>query len=153
MDHHDAEQHWPLRGFWRAWLWISVAIAGALGLLGLTALTFVWWLPFPAGLILLVPGAVLVAVGVVIGWQVSNTVLDATLAADGTLTLRRVGRVLRTHAARVQLVRFSVLVSRPHTPIVIETADGSVTVLHARREADELIAALRRYNPRLPVHL
>lgn len=153
MYHHDTEQHWPLQGFWRAWLWISAGIAGGLALAGLALVVLAWWAPPPPRVILLGAGAVLIAVGIVIAWQITTTVLDAILTADGTLTLRRLGREVRTRATRVQQIRFSALVSKPHTPIVIETADGSATLLHPRREVDELIAALRRHNPGLPVRL
>lgn len=153
MYRHDTERHWPLRGFWRAWLWISAGIAGGFAAAGLSLVALAWWAPLPPRAILLVTGVVLIGVGVVISWQITNTVLDAALAGDGTLTLRRLGREVRTHATRVQQLRFSALVSGPHTPIVIETADGSATLLHPRREVDELIAALRRHNPRLPVRL
>jgi hypothetical protein len=153
MRRTDTEQHWPLRGFWRAWLWLSAGIAGALALAGLALAVLAWWAPPPPRLILLGTGAVLIAVGIVMSWQIATTVLDAALAGDGTLTLRRLGRDVRTRATRVQQIRFSVLVSGPHTPIVIETADGSATLLHPRREVDALIAALRLHNPGLPVRL
>jgi hypothetical protein len=153
MDRYDAERHWPLRGFWRAWLWISAGIAGAVAVPGLAMVVLAWWLPLPPRVILLGTGVLLIGIASIISWQITNTVLDATLGADGTLTLRRLGREMRTHATRVQQVRFSALVSKPHTPIVIETAEGSVTFLHPRREVDELIAALHRYNPHFPVQL
>jgi len=153
MHDHDIVQRWPLRGFWRLWLWISAGIAGVLAAAGLALAVLAWWAPFPATVIPLAAGVVLIGVGALIAWQVADTVLDATLTDDGTLTLRRPGRELRTRATRVQLVRFSALVSKPHTPVVIETADGSARLLHPRPEIDELVAALRRHNPQLQVRL
>ena len=153
MPHHDIEQRWPLRGFWRAWLWISAGIAGVLAAGGLGLAVLAWWAPFPATVILLAVGVVLIGVGALIVRQVADTVLDATLAGDGTLVLRRPGRELSTRATRVQQLRFSAFVSKPHTPVVIETADGSARLLHPRREIDDLIAALRRHNPQLQVRL
>ena len=153
MHHHDIEQRWPLRGFWRVWLWISAGIAGVLAAVGLGASVLALWAPFPAPAILLPVGVGLVAVGAVIIWQVADTVLDVTLTGDGTLTLRRPGRELRTRATRVQQLRFSALVSKPHTPIVIETADGSARLLHPRPEIDDMVAALRRHNPHVQVRL
>jgi hypothetical protein len=153
MHHHDIDQRWPLRGFWRAWLWISAGIGGVLAAAGLGLAVLARWAPFPTPVVLLAVGVVLVGVGALITWQVADTVLDATLTGDGTLILRRPGRELRTRATRVRQLRFSALVSKPHTPIVIETADGSARLLHPRREVDELIAALRHHNPQLQVRL
>ena len=153
MHHDDIEQRWPLRGFWRVWLWVSAGIAAVLAAGGLGLAVLAWWAPFPATVVLLVVGVVLIGVGALIAWQVAGTVLEATLTGDGTLILRRPGRELRTRATRVQQLRFSALVSKPHTPIVIETADGSARLLHPRPEIDDLIAALRRHKPELQVRL
>lgn len=133
---------WPLRGFWRAWYWISWLISAVLLVAGLVVAIVVWW----------PPALPLLLVGVVVGWQVSRTATVVTLGAAGTLTLRRVPGAVHTSAARVRRVRPSVLVSS-FTPTVIETADGWAYVIHSRDDRDALVAALRHHNPTLEVLL
>jgi hypothetical protein len=142
---HDGDptaQRWPLRGFWRAWYWISWVISAALVVVGLGTMILVWWLPS-------VP---LLLVGALVGWQLGRTARLVTLGADGTLTLRRVPGTVHTNAARVQRVRPSALVSS-FTPTVVETADGWVYLIHTRSDRDDLIDAIRRHNPAVEVHI
>jgi hypothetical protein len=141
MDHGDPTvRRWPLRGFWRAWYWISWLTSGVLLVTGLGLLLLVWW----------VPAVPLLVLGAVIGWQLGRTARVVTLDAAGTLTLQRAPGAVRTTVARVRRVRASALVSS-FTPTVLETADGWAYLIHARDDRDDLIAAIRRANPSVEV--
>jgi hypothetical protein len=142
-DHGDdpTARSWPLRGFWRAWYWISWLTSAVVLVAGM-AVMIVWW----------VPSVALLLVGAITGWQLSHTVRAVTLDAAGTLTLRRLPGTVHTNAARVQRVRPSALVSSC-TPTVIETADGWAYLIYTRRDRDDLVAAIRHHNPTVKVHI
>lgn len=142
-DHDDpTATRWPLRGFWRAWYWISWLVSAVLMVVGLGVAVLVWW----------PPAVPLLLVGALVGWQVGRTARVVELDGAGALTLRRLTGAVRTDAARVHRVRSSVLVST-FTPTVVESADGWAYVIHPRRDRDDLIAALRRHNPTVEVRL
>jgi hypothetical protein len=132
-------QSWPLRGFWRIWLWFSAALAAVFVTGGAALVALV-------GVAALVPGVVLFLVGGMIGWQVLHTATTVTVGGDGTVTLARVLGPVHTEAARVRRARPSKLRSS-YTPTVIETADGWAYLVHTRSEKDTVIAALRHLNP------
>jgi hypothetical protein len=111
-----------------------------------------WWMPLPPGVILVFNAVAMFLVAAVIARQLVTMAWVVTLKVDGTLVLRCL-RELRTHAARVQRVRFSMLVSSSRAPIVLETADGPVRLVLARGEVDELATAIRRHHPDLVVEL
>lgn len=143
-DHDDdpTAQRWPLRGFWRAWYWISWLISAVLVAIGLAVMVFVWW----------VPSVLLLLLGGMIGWQLGHTARVVTLDPAGTLTLRRLPGTVQTTVARVRRVWPSALVSS-FTPTVIETADGWVYLIHTRQDRDDLISAIRHRNPDVEVRM
>jgi hypothetical protein len=144
-------RRWPLRGFWRVWLWISAAIGLLLVAGGVLAVAVAWWLPGAGRVVPLLVGLLLCAVGGIIGWQLAHTATLVTLAADGSLVLRRPGGALRTRVERVLRVRPSLLRSDPHTPTVVQTVDGWAYLVRRRPEVDDLVAAIRERNPDLVV--
>jgi len=146
----SSSQQWPLRGFWLGWFRFSFLVFGIVIAGGLVLVVFVALSTKPGRTAVLIPAGVLLAVGATIGWQLMHTAVAVTLAADGTLALRRPRGVLHTHAGRVLRVRRSVLRSS-HTPTVIKTVDGSAVLLHPRPAVDELVSAIRRHNPGLAV--
>jgi hypothetical protein len=147
----DTETSWPLHGFWLAWYWISAAIAAVLVVAGAAMAVLSGLTPQPVRAVLLLNAVLLLVVGTVIGRQVATTALDVRLTHDGTLEVRRPHRTLRTAAGRVLRVRASACASGSRTPTVIETEDGFTRLIHPRPQIDELIAALRRYNPDLRI--
>lgn len=140
---------WPLGGAWRAWYrvsWVICAVALAAGLALVMAAVVA-----AAGL--LVPAAIVLLVGGVIGWQLLSTARVVELDTDGGLRMDRLRGPVRTHAARVRRVRRSVIVSGRRTPVVIETDDGTATLVHTRQDVEELVQSLRDHNPTLRVDL
>lgn len=138
-----AARRWPLGGIRRAWYrtsWVICAVV-LLGGLGLTAAAA------SGAVVLLAPAVVLLLVAALIGVPLFGTARTVELDADGALRLDRLRGPVRTHAARVRRVRRSAFVSGRNTPVVVETADGTATLLHSRRDVDELVEALRRHNP------
>lgn len=136
----EGDARWPLRGFWRAWLWVS-ALIGLVLLAGgavLVALALAGGAPAAA-----LPGLVLLAVGGVVGWQVAHTAHDVALHADGTLVVRRMRGTLRTRVDAVTRVRPSRLRSS-RTPTVLETTDGWAYLVHDERTRATLVRALER---------
>ena len=137
---------WPLRGFWLVWYGISwfISVVFILALPTVAILTSLWApllaLPVPV-------------IGVVIGGQLLGVATTVTVGPDGTLTMRRAKGTLRTHALRVRCVRWSAFVSKPNTPIVIETDDGSTTLVRRRDEVHKIIATIRTHNRGLKVDL
>ncbi|WP_345382872.1 hypothetical protein [Pseudonocardia yuanmonensis] len=150
MSDRDVRR-WPLRGFWRAWYWISwlISVVLFLPVLGLAVLA--WRSSGPARWFPLLPGLVLLAIILVIGWQLATTALVVTVDAGGELRARLLFRARQVHATGVLSVRRSALTSGHHTPIVIRTANWSVRLIHTRTDVDELVAKLRRHNPALLV--
>lgn len=132
-------QSWPLRGFWRIWLWFSAWLAALLLIGGVALVTLI-------GVGAFVPAIVLFLVGAMIGWQVAYTATAVTLGADGELILTRLLGPLRTQATRVRRARPSRLKSS-YTPTVIETADGWAYLVHTQEDRNTVIDALRRHNP------
>lgn len=141
---------WPLRGAWRAWLWISGAVCVGFVIVGLGTGVVAVLAAFAtvAGLILLLPAGLLLGVGGLIGWQLWHTATMVTVGDDGVLVLRRPLSELRTDVADVQRVRRSGFVST-YTPTVVETRQGWAYLVRARAEKEAVIEAIRRHNPGL----
>lgn len=131
---------WPLRGFWRTWLWVS-ALIGLVLLAG--GAVFVVLALAGGSLPAVLPGLVLLAVGAVVTWQVAHTAHDVALHADGTLVVRRVRGPLRTRVDAVTRLRPS-RVRSSRTPTVLETADGWAYLIHDERTRAALTAALEQ---------
>lgn len=144
------QQVWPLRGAWRVWLWVSavVSVGFVVAGLGIGVLAVVAASTTVAGLVLLLPAAVLLGVGVLIGWQLWHTATTVAVGPDGSLTLRRPFTVLRADAAAVRRVRRSAFVST-YTPTVVETPQGWAYLVRARAEKEAVVDAVRRHNPGL----
>ena len=134
---------WPLRGGARvshlvSWVICVVVLAAA-------AVTAVLLWRAGGAVVALVPAAILAGVGVLIASQLLRCAVVVTLYPDGTLVLRRATGELRTHVARVRSARPSRLNrSGPNTPIVLATDDGSVLLVHGRRDIADILAAIGR---------
>jgi hypothetical protein len=107
----------------------------------------------PSGLILLLPAAVLLAVGAAMGWQLWHIATTVSVGASGTVVIRRPMGELRTDAHAVQRVRPSALVSGRNTPTVVETPDGWAYLVRARTEKEAMVGAIRAFNPALRVEI
>lgn len=159
MVRHGSEaagQVWPLTGAWRAWFWLSAVILAVflVGGLGIAVAAIVVALAgVPSGLILLLPAAILLAVGTIMGWQLRHVATTVSVGEDGSFVIQRPMGELRAHAGDVQRVRRSAFVSRPHTPTVIETPHGWAYLVRARREKEAVVGAIRSFNPSLHVEI
>ena len=150
-----AGQVWHLTGAWRAWFWLSVVIFALFLVagLGIAVVAVVVAVAAPSGLILLLPAAILLAIGAIMGWQLWHIATTVSVGEDGSFVIQRPMDELRTHASNVQQVRPSAFVSRPNTPTVVETPHGWAYLVRARREKEAVARAILSFNPSLHVEI
>ena len=151
------ERSWHLRGAWRVWLWGSVLVAVFLGLAGAGLLVVAIVIAVvgraPGALIVVLPGALLLGVATVMTWQLRHTATTVTTSDSGALIVHGLANTLHTGSQRVQRVQPSALVSPPHTPTVVTTADGWFYLIRSRQEKEDIIAVIRKAHPGLHVEI